>query len=95
MATKSFFQDMVTDTKEAADRLIAAFDEARLGCARYRHLQDPQGRNGSRRAGEDLELVNETIIAPLRILLKRYGEDKWLESWTHNMIVSGRIRNPS
>jgi hypothetical protein len=40
-------------------------------------------------------LVNETIIAPLRILLKRYGEDKWLESWTHNMIVSGRIRNPS
>ena len=31
MATKSFFQDMVIDTEEAADRLIAAFDEADSG----------------------------------------------------------------
>ncbi len=31
MATKSFFEDMVIDTDEAADRLIAAFDEADSG----------------------------------------------------------------
>ena len=31
MATKSFFEDMVIDTEEAADRLIAAFDEADSG----------------------------------------------------------------
>ncbi len=31
MATKSFFEDMVIDTEEAADMLIAAFDEADSG----------------------------------------------------------------
>mgnify|MGYP006916297497 FL=1 len=31
MATKSFFEDMVIDTEEAADRLIEAFDEADSG----------------------------------------------------------------
>ena len=30
-ATKSFFEDMVIDTEEAADRLIEAFDEADSG----------------------------------------------------------------
>lgn len=31
MATKSFFEDMVIDTQEAADRLREAFDEADSG----------------------------------------------------------------
>ena len=31
MATKSFFEDMVIDTEEAADRLWAAFEEADSG----------------------------------------------------------------
>ena len=31
MATKSFFQDMIIDTEEAADRLWAAFEEADSG----------------------------------------------------------------
>ena len=31
MATKSFFEDMVIDTDDAADRLIAASDEADSG----------------------------------------------------------------
>ena len=31
MATKSFFQDMIIETEEEADRLIAAFDEADSG----------------------------------------------------------------
>ncbi len=31
MATKSFFEDLVIDTKEAADRLWEAFEEADSG----------------------------------------------------------------
>lgn len=31
VATKSFFEDMVIDTEEAADRLREAFDEADSG----------------------------------------------------------------
>jgi len=31
MATKSFFEDMVIDTEEAADRLWSAFEEADSG----------------------------------------------------------------
>lgn len=31
MATKSFFEDMKADTEDAAERLLAAFDEADSG----------------------------------------------------------------
>ena len=31
MATKSFFQDMIIETEEEVDRLMAAFDEADSG----------------------------------------------------------------
>ena len=31
VATRSFFEDMIIDTEEAADRLWAAFDEADSG----------------------------------------------------------------